>query len=123
MIRMARDRFEELVRHALEELPEEFATRIENVAVVVQDEPGPEELEELGIDGPEAEDELYGLYQGVPIIDRGTGYSGLPDRILIFMGPILRTCGSADEAAEEIRRTVIHELGHHLGLEDEEMPY
>lgn len=118
-----REAFERLVQLALEELPDEFAARMENVAVVVEEEPDPEELRELGLDPEEDADELLGIYQGTPLIERGSSYSGLPDRIIIYKGPILRTCRSEREVIREVRKTVIHEIGHHFGLSDEEMPY
>ncbi len=118
---LGRSDFERLVRQALEELPPEFADRLENVAVVVEEEPDPEDLRGVGLD-PE-EDELLGLYQGTPLIDRNACYSGLPDRIVIYMGPILRACETPRQVVREVRNTVIHEIGHHFGLSDEEMPY
>ena len=60
---------------------------------------------------------------GVPLTERGASHTGLPDRIVIFRGPILRTCTTAETIAAEVRDTVVHELGHHLGLSDQEMPY
>ncbi len=123
MIKMGRRSFERLVQLALEGLPEEFAARLENVTVVLEDEPDPEELQRMELDSVDNADELLGLYHGVPLIERGSAYSDLPDRIVIYMGPILRTCGSPQEVAREVRKTVIHEIGHHFGLSDEEMPY
>jgi predicted Zn-dependent protease with MMP-like domain len=123
MINIDRKDFEALVREALEELPQEFAERLDNVAVVVEEEPNPEVLRELGLDLHEVEDELFGLYTGTPLSDRGVEYTGVPDKIDIYMGPILRACDSAREVVREVKETVIHELGHHFGLEDEEMPY
>jgi predicted Zn-dependent protease with MMP-like domain len=123
MIKMGRRAFERLVQRALEGLPEEFAARLENVTVVLEDEPDPEDVQRMGLDPVNDADELLGLYHGVPLIERGSGYSDLPDRIVIYMGPILRTCGSPQEVAREVRKTVIHEIGHHFGLSDEEMPY
>lgn len=123
MITLEPRAFEELVRRALEELPPEFAARLENVAVVVEDEPDPEDLRALGLDPQRDADELLGLYQGTPLTERGASYSDLPDRIAIYRGPILRSCSTLEEAAREIRDTVIHELGHFFGLSDEEMPY
>ena len=122
MIYIASDEFEKLVRQALDEMPSEFAEQLDNVAVVVEEEPNPEDLREMGLDH-EFADELFGLYHGTPLIDRGASYSGLPDRVVIYMGPILRACGSAEEVVREVTETVIHELGHHFGLSDEEMPY
>ena len=113
MIRMSRADFERVVESALDELPEVFAEQLENLAVVIEDEPDPED------NG----DELFGLYSGVPLIDRGASYSGLPDRVLIYRGPILRVCRSRREVVSEIKKTVIHEIGHHFGLDEHEMPY
>jgi predicted Zn-dependent protease with MMP-like domain len=123
MIQMGREAFERLVRQALEDLPEEFAARLENVAIVVAEEPDPEELEAAEPERGTGGDELFGLYQGVPLSERDSSYADLPDRIVIYMFPILRACASPQEVAREVRLTVIHELGHHFGLSDEEMPY
>lgn len=123
MIDLGLKSFERLVQQALEDLPDEFAERLENVAVVVEEEPDPEELEEMGLDPQQDADELFGLYQGVPLIERESSYSALPDRIVIYRGPILRACDSPQEVVREVKLTVIHELGHHFGLSDEEMPY
>jgi predicted Zn-dependent protease with MMP-like domain len=120
---MDQRRFEELVRRTLEDLPEEFAERLENIAVVVEEEPDPDDLREMGLDWDPDTDELFGLYVGTPLVERGVGYSDLPDRVVIYRGPILRACGSPEEIAAEVRDTVVHELGHHFGLSDEEMPY
>lgn len=115
--------FERLVQAALDELPEQFAARLENVAVVVEDEPDPEDLEEMGFDPDDDADELLGLYQGVPLTERDAAYAGPPDRVVIYAGPILRTCRTAREVVREVKKTVIHELGHHFGLTDDTMPY
>jgi predicted Zn-dependent protease with MMP-like domain len=123
MIKLGRKSFERLVQQALEDLPEEFAARLENVAVVVEEEPDAKVLEDMGLDPEEEADELFGLYLGTPLIERDSGYADVPDRIAIYMGPILRSCRSAREVVREIRNTVIHEIGHHFGLSDEEMPY
>lgn len=123
MIKLGRAAFEEVVRRALDDLPEEFAQQLENVAVVVEEEPDPADLIAVGLD-PEADrDELFGFYQGTPLIERDSGYSELPDRVVIYRGPILRSCDTHREVLDEIRDTLIHELGHHFGLSDEEMPY
>jgi predicted Zn-dependent protease with MMP-like domain len=116
------------VAKALDGLPEEFAALLDNVAVVVEDEPSEDDLLDLGIDpdDPDADPddgELFGLYQGVPIEARDSFYSALPDRVVIFRGPILRYCTSRREVVREIRDTVVHELGHHFGLDEDDMPY
>lgn len=120
-MRIRRDDFERLVGKALDDLPEEFARAMQNVAVVVEDEPSDELLLEMGMD-PEYDD-LLGLYQGVPLPERETGYSALPDRIVIYRGPICRATDTRRQAIQEIRDTVVHELGHHFGFEEDELPY
>jgi predicted Zn-dependent protease with MMP-like domain len=117
---LGRGAFERLVGEALDDLPEQFAELLENVAVVVEEEPDPEALEEMGMDPAE---EILGLYLGVPITERDTYYQALPDRIALYRGPLLRYCTSRQEVIREVRDTVIHELGHYFGLGDEEMPY
>lgn len=115
-------RFRELVAEALDGLPEEFAELLDNVAVVVEDEPDPEDLAALGMD-PDEGDELLGLYQGIPLDARGFDYGGLPDRVVIYRGPILRIARSRREVVEQVRETVLHELGHHFGLGEEDLPF
>ena len=118
--RLSRRAFERLVEQALDDLPDDFAAALENVAVVVEDEPSPEVLEEMGF---EPDEELFGLYEGVPLPERDSFYQSLPDRISIYRGPLERVCRSRREIVGEIRDTVVHELGHYFGLSDEEMPY
>jgi predicted Zn-dependent protease with MMP-like domain len=120
MIRINRREFQELVREALTDLPDEFARAMRNVAVVIEEEPTVEELESLGLD-PE-QDDLFGLYQGVPLPDRGPDAPVLPDRIAIYRLPILWACQTREEAVAEVRTTVIHELGHYFGLNEDELP-
>jgi predicted Zn-dependent protease with MMP-like domain len=119
-MRVAAAEFEALVARALDGLPQEFAEQLENVAVVIEEEPDPADLEELGM---AADEELFGLYLGVPLPERGQGYSALPDRIAIYRGPVLRQCRDRREVIREVRDTVVHELGHYFGLDDDEMPY
>ena len=118
---MEQEAFESVVRDAIEMLPDRFRHALENVAVVVKEEPDPADLEELDIDV--AIDELFGLYIGVPLIERDGEYSGLPDRIEIYRGPILRSFDTLSDIVAEIEDTLIHELGHHMGLSDEGMVY
>lgn len=113
--------FEAAVEEALQELPGEFSRLLENVAIVIEEEPSDDDLEDMEF--PEDE-ELLGLYRGVPRPERSwEAPPELPDQIAIFRGPILRVCESRDEAVAEIRDTVIHELGHYFGLADDEMDY
>ena len=110
--------FERIVTDALESLPERFANMIENVAITIEDEPSEEDLGDLD----DEETELLGIYRGVSLLERASAPPMLPDEIAIFRGPISRDTRSRDEAVEEIRETVIHEIGHDFGLEDEELP-
>ena len=122
MLRMGAVDFEAVVREALEHLPGDLQAAIENVAVTVEDEPTVDELLSVGLD-PER-DTLLGLYQGVPLPERGPSTYGLdlPDRIVVYRLPLLEECESRRELLREIRDTVIHELGHYFGLPEEELP-
>jgi predicted Zn-dependent protease with MMP-like domain len=114
--------FAKLIRQAIDGLPGEYARLMKNVAVVVEEEPSRDVLEGLGL---ESEDDLLGLYSGIPVDDESFFSPGghLPSRISIYRGPILRLCRTADEVVQEVRDTVVHEIGHHFGLDDDEMPY
>lgn len=113
--------FERLVEEALEGLPDDFRTLLDNVAVVVEDEPGEEDY--AWSDAP-GQHELLGIFRGIAQTDRSwSQLPSLPNQVAIFRGPILRISRSRSEAIEEIRDTVIHELGHYFGLGDHEMPY
>lgn len=120
--RISQARFRELVAEALDALPEIWARRLDNVAVVVEEEPSLEELESVGMSADE-NDELLGLYQGVPLGERGWEYAALPDRIVVFRGPILRLAGSREEVIRMVQETVLHELGHHFGLDEDDLPF
>lgn len=114
--------FERAVAEAVASIPPDLAAAIENVAVTVQDEPSSEDLLSVGLD-PEV-DTLLGLYQGVPLPERGPSTYGLnlPDRIVVFRLPLLEVCETRRELLSEIRDTVVHELGHYFGLPEEELP-
>jgi predicted Zn-dependent protease with MMP-like domain len=112
-------RFERLVAEALREIPRRFRDAMNNVAVIVEDEPPPHILEEMEIEPP---DTLFGLYQGTPLTERGWGYgNALPDRISIYQGPIEAACADDDEIRDCVAETVIHEFGHHFGMSEEEI--
>jgi len=119
-VRINRREFQELVREALTGLPDEFAAAMSNVAVVVEEEPTVEDLESVGLDAEE--DDLFGLYQGVPLPERGPDAPVLPDRIAIYRLPILWECETREQVVAEVRTTVIHELGHYFGLAEDELP-
>ena len=112
--------FESYVEEALASVPAAFRRYLENVVVVVEEEPNDEDYDET--DTPD-EEELFGIFRGVPFFDRGAAVSHLPAQIAVFRGPILRQCRTRGEAVREIRDTVVHEVGHMLGLADDEMPY
>jgi predicted Zn-dependent protease with MMP-like domain len=115
---MDRARFEALVGEALDDIPEPFRTHLGQVAVVIEDEPSAEVLRDLGMD-PQR-DTLFGLYEGTPLAERAHGESAaLPDRITIFYRPLVRTFRTPGAIRREIRTTVVHEIGHSLGLEDD----
>ena len=118
---MSRDEFERVVGNALDDLPEEVAELLDNVAVVVEDEPTDEDLVETGLD-PE-QDTLFGLYQGVALTERGAAWANaLPDRIVIYRLPLLEACRDRVELIREIRDTVVHEVGHFFGLDEDDLP-
>jgi predicted Zn-dependent protease with MMP-like domain len=114
--------FGSLVQQALAELPAPYDRLAQDVSVVVEEEPPSEVLRDLELDSA---DDLLGLYQGVSMADQSFFQTGgqPPPRIAIYRGPILRSCETAEDVRREIRDTVVHELGHHVGLGDEEMPY
>jgi predicted Zn-dependent protease with MMP-like domain len=119
--RLSRAEFEKLVGKAIAELPEEFKARIDNVVIAVEDEPTDEDYELT--DTPDDED-LFGIYRG-PMRTEMTWdmLPGLPPQVVVFRGPILRNTDTSREAVREIKDTIVHELGHYFGLEDDEMPY
>ena len=98
-----------MVAKELEGLPKEFQSRLENVAVVIEDEP------------PADMPGTLGLYEGVPLIERTSEGISLPDRITLFKGPIERSCRTENELEKEVRLTVLHEVGHFFGLEEDQL--
>ena len=118
--RLGRREFETLVARAVESLPKEFKERLRNVAIVVEEEPLDEDYELT--DTPD-EDELLGIFRPPEEADAFGVVPTLPPQVVVFRGPILRVSSSREEALDEIRETVLHELGHHFGLDDHEMPY
>jgi predicted Zn-dependent protease with MMP-like domain len=116
---MQRYEFESLVNEAVKELPKEFREKLTNVAIVIEDHPSEELLERMEV--PEDET-LFGLYEGVPLTERGHFNEPLyPDRILIFQGPIEEECDTPEEVREEVRITLLHEIAHFFGFDDDEL--
>lgn len=117
---MTREQFRELVEEAIDTIPRKFAREVRNLAIVIEDEPSSELLEEMEMDH---DDLLLGLYQGTPLKERGWGYGNqLPDRITLFQGHIEDECdGDEDEIVIAIGETLIHELGHYFGMSEEQI--
>ena len=112
---MDRGRFEELVAAAIESLPEDFKEKMDNVAIVVEDLPSPQEARRLGRGGRT----LLGLYQGQPLTARDSRYGmSFPDKITIFQLNVESICRNDAEVREQVRRTVLHEIAHHFGIDD-----
>jgi predicted Zn-dependent protease with MMP-like domain len=110
--------FEKLVDEALGLIPAELRRLMDNVQIVIEDAPSAEVLADMGIP---ADDTLYGLYEGTPLTERTTDYGALPDRITIYREPLSEDFDDPQELRQEIARTVIHEIAHHFGIEDERL--
>jgi predicted Zn-dependent protease with MMP-like domain len=116
---MTREEFAVLVEEALHDIPRRFRKAMKNVAVVIEDEPPPDVLDELDV---EPDDTLFGLYQGTPLTERRWDYgNSLPDRISIYQRPIEDACDSDDDIRACVAETVIHEFGHYFGMSEEEI--
>lgn len=110
MIEVPRAEFEELVSQALDTIPPELVALLDNVVVVVEDDP------------PADDPDLLGLYSGIPLTERGSFYAGvLPDQVTIFRRPTLEMCDTREDVVEEVRITVVHEIAHHFGIDDDRL--
>jgi predicted Zn-dependent protease with MMP-like domain len=110
MLAMSEKEFEELVADALDGIPPELTKLMRNVALFVEDLPA------------DGRYNLLGLYEGIPLTERGGWYSGvLPDRITIYRLPILRICRTPDDVVKQVRKTVVHEVAHHFGIDDDRL--
>ena len=120
------DEFERVVEEALAGVPERFARMLANVVITIEEEPTPDDIGEL--DDPDddedhEESEILGIYRGVALTERSFGEEPMvPDEIAIFRGPINRVARDRAEAVHEVRETVIHEIGHYFGLDEDELP-
>lgn len=111
--------FEQLVAEGIDAIPEKFLEKLENVAIVVEDEPTPEQRRELRLHKGLT---LFGLYEGVPMTKRGPHYGEvLPDKITIFKNPILEAARTPQEVRQMVRDTVWHEIAHHFGMNEREV--
>jgi predicted Zn-dependent protease with MMP-like domain len=107
---MSTERFEELVADALDTIPEALMSHLDNVVVLLEDDP------------PDDNPHLLGLYEGIDLTRRGWAYAGaLPDRIFIFRNPILEVCDTDDDVIEQVAVTVVHEIAHHFGIDDSKL--
>jgi len=112
---MTPEEFEKLAEKAIRGLPKFFRDKMKNVVVIVADAPGRAQERRFG-------GGLLGLYEGVPLLDRDTGYSGaMPDKITLFKKNIEAECSTPEEIEKEVRHVVMHELAHHFGMTDEEL--
>jgi len=111
VIEMTRERFEELVSDALDEVPADLAAQMDNVVVFVED------------DAPPDDPDLLGVYDGIPLTERGASWAAgaMPDRITIFRNPTLAICETEEDVVDEVRITVVHEIAHHFGIDDDKL--
>ena len=110
--------FKEMVSEAFSSLPPEFLSRLTNLSLLVSDRPNASQIADNGL-GPH--DSLYGLYEGIPLTERGQDVPSLPDVITIFQEPIEQSCDSLPEIEEQVRTTVEHEVAHYFGFSDDEL--
>jgi predicted Zn-dependent protease with MMP-like domain len=119
MIKISAKEFEKIVNKGIKDIPDKFLQKLNNVAIVVEDEPLRIVLREHGIKKGWT---LYGLYQGIPQAKRGSGYGGvLPDKITIFKNPIEEAASSRKDIQEIVKLTVWHEIAHHFGMNEFEV--
>jgi predicted Zn-dependent protease with MMP-like domain len=115
-----REQFVALVQEVWDQLPEPFAAKLENVVLLVDDEPSPELLRSLGLNP--RRDTLFGLYQGVPLSQRGAAFGNHPpDTITIFYRPLVRRFRTTDRLRREIERTIVHEVAHYFGMSERQI--
>ncbi len=115
MYKLSDEQFDALITRAMDELPQEYITGLDNVAIVMADEPTDEQKEKMKL---REHTILLGLYEGIPLTQRGAGYTFvLPDKITLFKHSILRVVGNEEELFEQIKRTLWHEIAHYYGLD------
>ena len=115
MLDVSDDEFSAMISQAMDELPQEYIKRLNNVAVTYEDEPSPEQRQNLKL---RCDQTLFGLYEGIPLTQRGAGYNlVLPDKITIFKHPILQSVHNEAELRQQIKHTLWHEIAHYFGLD------
>ena len=116
MFELTREEFDVLVEQAMASLPEEILARLENIALTVSDWPSRDELQKARA-GPGVS--LFGLYEGIPLTQRGSHYGLVtPDRIILYRGPLVQSCRTSAGLQKQIKRTVVHEIAHHFGISE-----
>lgn len=119
MLELSDQQFDALISRAMDELPQEYVIGLDNVAITYDDEPTPEQKQKMKLDSHHL---LLGLYEGIPLTRRGSGYSFvLPDKITLFKLPILAVVRTETELFEQIKRTLWHEIAHYYGLDHDRM--
>ncbi|HEY3244268.1 MAG TPA: metallopeptidase family protein [Phycisphaerae bacterium] len=119
MVKLAPKQFEALIERAVASIPPEFREYLDNVSIVIEPRPDHRTARRMGIDDPR---ELLGLYHGTPLTERSVEQSGqLPDRISLYQENIERACRSQDEVVEQVRATILHEIGHFFGLDEDDL--
>lgn len=114
MLELSDQQFDQLITRAMDELPQEYITNMQNVAIVQQDEPTPDQVEQMKLDQHHV---LLGLFEGIPLTLQGSGFSGmLPSKITLFKNSILAVVNTEAELFEQIKRTIWHEIAHYYGL-------
>ncbi len=110
MVEISEDRFAELVEAAFEAVPAELSALLDNVVLFIED------------DAPADDPHLLGLYDGIPLTERDTSYAGaMPDRIFVYRNPTLAICDTEQDVVDEVGITVVHEIAHHFGIEDDRL--
>lgn len=118
-MKLSRRRFETLVLQALDAIPEPIRARMDNIDVVIEDRPSSDQIAELDLEPDEV---LFGLYEGTPLIERGiTANPLMPDKITIFQRALEAACETEADVTEEVRRTIVHEVAHHFGFDEEKL--
>ena len=122
-MRLTMREFHRLVGRALDDLPPDIQKVIDNVAILVEDVPAASTLADIGPDGDDHQgaEHLFGLYTGVPLTERQGGLPMLPDTIVLFRRPIESACSSREEVVREIRVTLLHEVGHYMGMNEDDL--
>lgn len=115
---MTLEEVEDIVEESIKNLPEEFSAKLDNVGFIVEAWPTPEEFQSIKAHSGSL---LFGLYRGIPRTKRYSNYSSLPDKIIIYAGPILMISKDLEDAKKRIKQTVLHEIGHHFGMSDEQL--